>query len=149
MRPKEFVERARLALEGAYPKRQKPPEALGGSRRPQEAPGGPPSPSRPPKVPPAFFLSERSSRPDPDQSQADKGGEWEFRALARNPKRYKVGWTPAKAGGGKEKPTHQFLVCWARKMRRRTICRPPTPLGVSGRHIYMRPSAAARRDPKP
>ena len=50
-----------------------PPHSEAGLRRP-------PSPRRPPKT--------------PDQSQADKG-EWEFRALARNPKRYKVGWMPA------------------------------------------------------
>ena len=52
----------------------------GGSRRPPEAPG-------------AKNSRLRSAPRPPDQSQADK--EWEFRALARNPKRYKVGWMPA------------------------------------------------------
>ena len=52
-----------------------------------EAPGGP-------RRPPGAENSRLRSAPRPsDQSLADK--EWEFRALARNPKRFKVGWMPA------------------------------------------------------
>ena len=102
---------------------QKPSKAPGGPGRPPEAPGGPRAREGPlergarkrrethyqtqhpnlPRSPPRLPEAPGGPRPEvplnraleiPDQSQADKG-EWEFRALARNPKRYKVGWMPA------------------------------------------------------
>ena len=57
-------------------------------------------------------------------------------------------------GGGKNKLTRQFLVCWAREMCRREKCRAPslhTPLDVSGRHecLHLTFSRCAARRPKP
>ena len=42
-------------------------------------------------VGPSPRLMSRSVAAGPSRER----GEWEFRALARNPKRYKVGWMPA------------------------------------------------------
>ena len=69
----------------------KPPEALRGPGRPPEAPEGPL------KSPPPFSRKalNRALETRPRIKARQIRGEWEFRALARNPKRYKVGWMPA------------------------------------------------------
>ena len=99
------------------------------------------------------FGGPRSSRPlkalrDPRRPRLlqEFREKWEFRALARNPKRNQVGRMPARAGGRKNKQPHRLLVCWAREMCRRQICRLLTALGVLGRHFYMLPPAAAEQD---
>ena len=104
---------------GGTPRR--PERPAGGLQRPQRrpktrkctaktrAPEAPESPPEAPEAPGRFRSSEGHDRKSPqpfrkilkryrsardktlDQSQA----EWEFRASARNPKRYKVGWMPA------------------------------------------------------
>ena len=98
--------------------RGRPPEASKAPQNPEvhrenEGTRTPESPPEAPEAPGRFRSSEGHDRKSPqpfrkilkryrsardktlDQSQADKGGEWEFRASARNPKRYKVGWMPA------------------------------------------------------
>ena len=72
---------------------QRPPEAPRGPRRP---PGGHRTPRRSlnsqEKAPKRSRKASAETRPG---KPGREGGEWEFRALARNPKRYKVGWMPA------------------------------------------------------
>ena len=64
----------------------------GGPRRPLEAPEA--APETPEHPEDKRFRAHRLG-PDPGSKPGREGGEWEFRALARNPKRYKVGWMPA------------------------------------------------------
>ena len=71
-----------------------------------------------------------------DQSQADKGGSGNLGRQPETRKGIKLGGCLRKQGVGKRNQHTSFWFV-AREMRRRMICRPPTPLGVSGRHIYM------------
>ena len=139
---------------GRKPKNPKPRKRPEASRRPAAGPrasdtpkslGGPEAPGR-------FRSSKGHNRKSPqpfrkipkgyrsardktlDQSQADKGGSGNLGRQPETRKGIKLGGCLRKQGVGER---NQFLVCCAREMRRRMICRPPTPLGVSGRHIYM------------
>ena len=108
----------------------RPPEASKAPQNPEvhRAKTRPEAPRKPPRGPgghpDGFRSSEGHDRKSPqpfrkilkryrsardktlDQSQADKGGEWEFRASARNPKRYKVGWMPCVSRGVGKRNQH-------------------------------------------
>ena len=133
---------------------RRPPEARGNPKRLQRrktrAPDAPESPPEAPEAPGRFRSSEGHDRKSPqpfrkilkgyrsardktlDQSQADKGGSGNLGRQPETRKGIKLGGCLRKQGGGKEKPTHQFLVCCAREMRRRIICRPPHTPGCVG-----------------
>ena len=86
------------------------------------------------------------------KQQTSSGRSGNLGRLPETRKGIKLGGCLRKQGVGRFKPTHHVLVCLTREKGRRKKCRPPTPLGVSGRHFYMLPPAAARRDalnPKP
>ena len=117
------VARNPLPKTKGFPRRLKVSETLIGAGRPR----------RPLEAPPALFYS--------------RVPRWEFRASARSLKRNKDGWMPAHAVGGKNKPTHQLLVCWAREMCRRKICCPTG--GVGAPFLYVTSTRRAARHPKP
>ena len=65
------------------------------SRKPPKPPEAP-EPLQPLEPPEPPLRTKPQKRPGKHHLRPDReGGEWEFRALARNPKRYKVGWMPA------------------------------------------------------
>ena len=117
----------------------RPPEALqapGGPRRPLKAPGGQGSGSKEgSSVAGPLFMKE----------------EWEFRASAGNPKGIKLGGCLRKQGVGR---INQHTSSWfvGHEGAPSHDMPPPTILGVSRRHFYIPPPAAALRDalhPKP
>ena len=98
----EAPKQKRKKKEGVEEEARRHAEGCGGSRklsRLLEAPGGHRRPSKVPKFcqqsGKSLQKKKHPVRPDPGSKPGREGGEWEFRALARNPKRYKVGWMPA------------------------------------------------------
>ena len=107
------------------------------SKRPGGAPGGP---ERPPETTggpacggPVVSLNKNKTSEN----------------SAQNPKTNRVRWMPAQAGGGKNKVTHQFLVCWARDLCRRKKCRPPAPGCAGVPFLHATSSRRAARHPNP
>ena len=174
--PRRRPEAPRRRPEAFWEARGRPPEASEAPPKPGRSPRKrghqrPPKAPRGPEAPGRFRSSEGHDREKPTtfpedpervskRSRQDLGSkpgqireEWEFRASARNPKRYKVG-VDACVSRGWERETNTPVLGLLRTRDAPSHDMPPphTPGCVGAPYLHVTFSAAARRDalnPKP